>query len=80
MVIILHTKKFIQYQMLFGEISSNSVLKTEHEKLIGILEFFSGKVGKIEGFTYWSQATFLVSWWMGDIIFQKKSEGLPSIH
>ena len=38
--------------MLFGEISSNSVLKSEHEKLIGILEFFSGKVGKIEGFTY----------------------------
>ena len=66
--------------MLFGEISSNPVLRCEHEKLIGILEFFSGKVGKIEGFTYWSQATFLVSWWMGDIIFSKKSEGLPSIH
>ena len=66
--------------MLFREIFSNPVLKCEHEKLTGFLEFFSGKVGKIEGFTYWSQAAFLVSWWMGDIIFFKKSEGLPSIH
>ena len=79
MVIILHTKKFIQYQMLFGEISSNSVLKIEHEKLIGILEYISGKVGKIEGFTYWSQAAFwLVDGW--ETLFFKKSEGLPSIH
>ena len=52
MVIILHTKKFKQYRMIFREISSNPVLKCEHEKLTDILEFFSGKVGKIEGFTY----------------------------
>ena len=50
MGIILHTKKFIQSQMVFREISPNPFLSHMHQKLSYILRLISGRVGKTEDY------------------------------